>query len=84
MANELKMGKINALLQLAEQGWSHRRIARELGVDRRAVARHLRLAAESSAKGTISTTGSEGSKPTISTTGSAGRKSTCEPFEASI
>ena len=80
MANELKVGKINALLQLVEQGWSHRRIARELGIHRRTVARHIELAADSAAKPTISTAGSDDPKLTIPTTGSAGRKSICEPF----
>ena len=83
MANELKMARINALLHLAEQGWSHRRIARELGVHRETVARHIRLAAEGS-KPAIPTAGSGESKPAISTTGSVGRRSICEPFEQQI
>lgn len=84
MANELKMVKINALLQLAEQGWSHRRIARELGIHRHTVARHIQLAAESAAKSTIPTTGSVDSKSTISTAGKAGRRSICEDFRELI
>jgi transposase len=41
MANRLGMAKINAILVLHRQGWSQRRIARTLGVDRKTVADHL-------------------------------------------
>ena len=41
MANHLKVAMIHAILTLHQRGWSNRRIARELGVDRGAVARHL-------------------------------------------
>jgi len=44
MANRLKMAEHNAILGLARLGWSFRRIARELGVDRETVARHVRAA----------------------------------------
>jgi transposase len=44
MANRLKMAKIDAVLHLQQQQWSIRRIAKELGISRKAVARHLRLA----------------------------------------
>jgi transposase len=44
MANRLKMAKIDAVLHLHKQQWSIRRIARELGISRKAVARHLGLA----------------------------------------
>jgi hypothetical protein len=46
-------------------GWSHRRIARELGINRETIGKHLRLVK---------------SKPAISTPGStAGRQSLCQP-----
>ena len=41
MANHLRMAMIQAIVTLHQRGWSNRRIARELGVDRGAVARHL-------------------------------------------
>ncbi len=41
MANRLKMAIHDAILQLHALHWSQRRIARELGVDRATVARHL-------------------------------------------
>jgi transposase len=43
MANRLKMAKIDAVLHLHQQNWSIRRIAKELGISRKAVARHIRL-----------------------------------------
>src|SRR5438270_981524 len=42
MANRLKMAKIDSILHLHQQHWSIRRIAKELGISRKAVARHLR------------------------------------------
>ena len=45
MANRLKMAKVNAIVELREQGWSFRRIARELGVHRDTVSRVAREAA---------------------------------------
>jgi transposase len=41
VANRLKMALIDTLHTLFEQGWSQRRIARELQMDRETVARHL-------------------------------------------
>lgn len=42
MANRLNMAKIQAIEQPQALKWSQRKIARELGIDRGAVARHLR------------------------------------------
>jgi transposase len=42
MANRLKMAVIETIHTLRRRGWSARRIARELGVDRETVGRHLR------------------------------------------
>ena len=72
MANRLKMAKIHAIIGLLEQGWSYRRIARELGVDRETVARYDRLRRDRS-NAAISTPGSgqsEVSKPAIPPPGS--------------
>ena len=41
MSNHLEMAMIQAVMTLKEQGWSDRRIARELGIDRATVRRHL-------------------------------------------
>ncbi len=45
MANRLKMALVHSILALRARGWSYRRIARELGVHRETVARHVKLAA---------------------------------------
>ena len=49
MANRLKVAKVLSVKQLHDQRWSQRRIARELGISRDAVARHLRKAGKSAA-----------------------------------
>lgn len=57
MANRLRMALIETIDTLRRRGWSHRRIGRELGIDRETVARHLRgSAADSNAA--IAPTGS--------------------------
>jgi len=48
MANRLKMEKVQAIMGLLEHGGSHRRIARELGIDRDTVSRYDRLRHEGS------------------------------------
>jgi transposase len=62
MANVLKMAIVQAILQLHAAKWSQRRIARELNIDRGAVARCLK-SLPSDPKPAIPPTGSEGSKP---------------------
>jgi len=42
MANQLKMAESNAVTTLFQQGWSKRKIARELALDRATVSRHIR------------------------------------------
>src|SRR5580692_4943842 len=48
--NELNVSLQHSILTLSAQGWSNRRIARELGLHRETVGRHLRLAASKPAK----------------------------------
>ena len=62
MANVLEMAIVQAILQLHAAKWSQRRIARELKIDRGAVARCLK-SFPSDPKPAIPPTGSEGSKP---------------------
>ncbi|MHC4066959.1 MAG: IS21 family transposase [Planctomycetota bacterium] len=93
MANQLKMAKVKAILGLREQGWSCRRIARELGVHRETVRRYVRLARDGP-KPANPLTGSEPrreSKPANPLTGSrlsltdrSGPASACEPYRAVI
>ena len=68
MVNRLKMATTETIRGLLAQGWSQRRIARELGIDRETVARYARGQPEES-------------NPAIST---AGRPSTCEPCRTVI
>jgi len=68
MANRLKMAKVQSILTLHQRGWSQRRIARELGVHRETVARHI--------EATVSD-----SKPAKAPTGS---RSACEPWRELI
>jgi transcriptional regulator with XRE-family HTH domain len=79
MSNVLKVSLQTTIHSLHDRGWSRRRIARELGIDRETVGRYLRLA-----RPAISTPGVEGGgevKPAISTPGKGvGRKSQCEPL----
>src|SRR5947209_1877308 len=44
MANRLKMAEAQSIIALARMGWSYRRIAAEVGVDRETVSRHVRAA----------------------------------------
>jgi len=58
--NELKMDIQQAISTLSGSGWSQRKIARELGIDRETVARYRRLAREAeAAKPAIPPAGSE-------------------------
>jgi len=85
MANQLKMAVLETLLRLHAQGWSQRRIARELGVDRGAVARHIRQAtsvAKSAAGGTPAQAIPAESKPARAPTGSADIAAESKPARA--
>jgi transposase len=78
MVNVLQMHEQQAIATLASQGWSIRRIARQLKLHRRTVRRYCLAQQESDSKcATISTAGN-GPKCTISTAGKAGRKSLCD------
>src|SRR5580693_2522192 len=75
----------HTILTLAGNGWSNRRIARELGINRETVGKYLLLARP---KPAISTPGSEpdpNSKPAIPISGSApGRQSLCQAYSPQI
>ena len=80
MSHVLKVSLQTTIYSLAQRGWSRRRIAKELGINRETVGRYLRLP-----KPAISITGDlvakEESKPAISIAGTgAGRRSRCESF----
>ncbi|MFC1588587.1 IS21 family transposase, partial [Planctomycetota bacterium] len=59
MANQLKMAQVQAILRLYQQGWSCRRIARELGVYRDTVRKHVSTWKKSQAKPANVTAGSD-------------------------
>lgn len=69
MANQLTMDKVQAVRTLKAQGWSNRKIARELGIHRTTVAEYLQP------KPTKVPTGSEGSAEPVETSSRSG----CEP-----
>lgn len=62
MAHRLKMVTVEAIHRLHSLGWSQRRIARELGIDRETVGTHLSRRTSDS-NPAISPAGSGGSKP---------------------
>ena len=91
MANHLRMAVVETIINLDQHGWSQRRIAEHLGIDRETVARHLDLSAAGSKPASAPTGSADGesnSKPASALTGSAvvaGRQaSACEPWRALI
>ena len=83
--NQLNVSLQHSILTLAGHGWSHRRIARELDINRETVGKYLRLARSKPAI-PLSGSGSDpASKPAISLTGlPAGRQSLCQPWQVPI
>jgi transposase len=85
MANLLKMAISETIRALHRRGWSQRRIAVELGVNRETVARHLRLL-EPPSKPANAPTGSDpvgdASKPAIAPLGSEDESGTPVPADA--
>ncbi len=70
MANQIKMATSASIIELCVRGWSQRRIARELGLDRETVSRHIRLHAAA--------------EPAIPPAGIRGRKSRCRAHHETI
>ena len=85
MANLLKMAISEIIRTLHRRGWSQRRIADQLGVNRETVARHLRRP-EPDPKPAIAPTGSEQAddtpKPAIAPIGSEPADDTTGPAVA--
>jgi len=80
MSNILKDSMIETVQELGRRGWSIRRIAKELKVNRRTVAKYL----AQEPKCAISTTGSDEEEPAKCTISTAGRKSHCEAHDEFI
>ena len=85
--NQLNVSLQHSIVTLSAQGWSARKVARELGLNRETVGRYLRLAADA-AKPAIPPIGSPDSKdpkPAILRVGSkSGRTSQCTPLQEVI
>jgi IS30 family transposase len=54
MANVLKVQEQDSIRHLAAAGWSIRRIARQLGLDRKTVRRYLRESGSATAESSVS------------------------------
>ena len=85
MANQLKMAMIETIWTLHRRGWSQRRIADALGINRETVARHLQRG-EPPSKPASAPPGSaavdDTSKPASAPPGSAADEDPVEPNEA--
>lgn len=83
--NELTVNLQHSILTLAGNGWSNRRIARELDINRETAGRYLRLGQSKPAISTPGSPDTDPPKPAISTAGSsAGRQSLCQPLPGQI
>ena len=87
MANQLRMARVQSIITLHEHGWSHRRIARELGVHRETVGRYVSQSAEGSKPAgnaplgstTLATGGGEGFASTVDVSKPASNAPTGSP-----
>lgn len=93
MGNHLEVAKVLSIQALHAMGWSQRRIARELGVSRGAVARQLRRITNQTqpsstpveSNGAKAPTGSEASgNASNRAKAPTGSRSQCEPFREEI
>jgi transposase len=82
MANQLKVAKVLSIQALHARGWSQRRIARELGIHRETVARHLGESSKPTQAPTGSVEGEEDSKPATAPPGSGDRLELSKPATA--
>ena len=60
MANQIKMATSTSIIELYERGWSKRRIARELDLNRETVSRHILVHTAADSKPAIPPTGADG------------------------
>jgi transposase len=83
MANHLKMAEVQAILALSRNGWSARHIARQLGVHRETVGRHLRISSAEDSKPASAPLGSDGA-PLGCTSAPTGSTSAAFPWRQVI
>ena len=85
MANELRMDTRQAIKVLALRGYSHRHIARQLGLHRSTVCRYAGGDSKCTTQVPTGTDGgSEGSKCTNVPTGAGGRRRQCLAYKEQI
>ena len=72
MSNRLKVAMIDVILSLHRKGWSQRRIAAELEINRETVARYLKQA-RAAPKPAIAPSGSDSPEPAAKTSHCAPR-----------
>ena len=87
--NQLNVSIQQSIIVLTTRGWSRRRVARELGVDRATVGRQLRRAQAEANAATNPTHGSQGDSPSNAATNPAhgsrpGPMSLCQPLATEI
>jgi transposase len=82
--NRLKVKDQQAIVTLNERGWSVRKIARELGLDRVTVRRYIRLAAKSSSPRTGFLESEDSKSPVVRTGSRANSSSSCAPWAEQI
>jgi hypothetical protein len=82
MANQLKVAKVLSIQALHARGWSQRRIARELGVNRETAARYLQESSKPATALTGSVEGEEDPTPATAPPGSGGGADCLIPAKA--
>lgn len=82
MANQLKVAKVLSIQALHAQGWSQRRIARELGIHRETVARYLQETSKPATAPTGSVESEPDSKPAKAPPGSGDGEDFSKPAKA--
>ena len=81
--NQLNISLQHSITTVAAHGWSRRRIARELDLNRETVGKYLRLADSKPAIASLCAEAGPAAKPAISTAGS-GRQSSCLPWQPQL
>jgi transposase len=91
MANQVKMAVREAIITYLGLGWSQRKVARTLGIDRETVKRYMAgsnpailPAGSADSNSLLLPAGAECSNPANVPAGKLGWKSQCEPFKTSI
>ena len=80
MSNTLKDSMIETIKELGKRGWSIRRIAKELEINRRTVGKYL----AQDSKCAISTAGPDGSPDSKCSISTAGRQGKCVAYDAYV